>query len=308
MKGGANPTAGANERSYNLIYYLYMENEQQPQYNQQPQIIKKGMSTGAAIVLAIGGIIVAVIIAAAIIFSSGTKTIRDMDFEKFDGFEVQINENGEETVVNVATKDSYQEQQETPADDFFVVDSHSGVTVSSPTFTVNGKTYSNINSFISYMKTLVGDKYNVTISAPGYQTMSVELAVPGNLNGMTVNLVPTNSAHDCPRSTEGTFLLCGYVTSQENTPISNVEITSPIFGNLSGSTESDGYYEVEFDTTQSYDCGNPAILTYSKKGYKTLELGLEGFIFPGSDLGYNISLTPGSGSEQKISKHGQCLR
>jgi hypothetical protein len=78
-----------------------MENEQQSQYNQTPPVILKGMSTGAAVVLGISGIIIA-IIAGAIIFASGTKTIKDIDFESFDGLEIQVNENGEQSVDNVS--------------------------------------------------------------------------------------------------------------------------------------------------------------------------------------------------------------
>lgn len=79
-----------------------MENEQQPtQYNYQEPPKRRGISTGAAIVLGISGIIIAAIIAGAIIFASGTKTIRDIDFENFDGLEISVDENGEETIVNV---------------------------------------------------------------------------------------------------------------------------------------------------------------------------------------------------------------
>lgn len=82
------------------------EQEQQPQYTNQtpPPLIKKGMSTGAAIVLGISGIIIAIIIAGAIIFASGAKTIRDFDFENFDGFEAEVNHQNETTNVQVNVK------------------------------------------------------------------------------------------------------------------------------------------------------------------------------------------------------------
>lgn len=69
---------------------------------QQPKQ-RSGMSIGSAIVLSIAGIIMAVIIAAAIIFASGAKTIRDLgiDIDDFDGLEIQVDENGEKTNINV---------------------------------------------------------------------------------------------------------------------------------------------------------------------------------------------------------------
>ncbi len=73
-----------------------MENEQLTRYNQPPQIIKKGMSTGASLVLGISGIIISGIIAGTIIFTSGSKTTRDLNS---DEFEVQVNNDDRETTV-----------------------------------------------------------------------------------------------------------------------------------------------------------------------------------------------------------------
>jgi len=50
----------------------------------QPPILKRGMSTSAAIILGISGIIIATIIATAIIFVSETKTFRDIGFESLE--------------------------------------------------------------------------------------------------------------------------------------------------------------------------------------------------------------------------------
>ncbi len=74
---------------------------EEQQFQTPPPVIKKGMSTGAAIVLGISGIIIAVIIAAAILVSKGINTVKDFDFESLDGLEFQVDDNGESTQVNI---------------------------------------------------------------------------------------------------------------------------------------------------------------------------------------------------------------
>lgn len=193
---------------------------------------------------------------------------------------------------------------------FFVVNANSGVNVSSPTFFVNGNTYSSISTFLAYMNTLSSGLYNVNISAPGYQPMTgSRISVPGNLSNMVINLDPLTQAHNCPHqpSSSNGFALCGYVVDANHNALSNVQVSSPTFSSVSAITASDGYYDTQFLPLQNYDCGNPVTFTYSKSGYKTLNYVLNGpYIYMGGDMGTQLIMTPGSGSEQKINKHGMC--
>lgn len=199
------------------------------------------------------------------------------------------------------------------ANSFFVVDSNSGINVSNPSFAVNGNTYSSINTFLAYIQTLPAGLYNVDVSAPGYKTMSgVRISVPGNLTGLVINLEPTVWVHNCPReSVDGNnFILCGYVADEDRNALSGVQVGSSAFGGtlvVGAVTGSDGYYEVEFSPLQNNDCGDQITVTYSTQGYKTLNYVLDGpYIYKGGGMSTQLTLNSGSGTEQKIDKHGIC--
>lgn len=193
---------------------------------------------------------------------------------------------------------------------FFVVNADSGINVSNPTFVVNGNTYSSISTFLAYMNTLSSGLYNVNISAPGYQNMiGTRISVPGNLSAMVINLDPITHAHNCPHQPSNTsaFALCGYIADQNHNALAGVQVSSPTFGSISAVTASDGYYDTQFSPLQNYDCGNPVTFTYSKSGYKTLNYILNGpYIYMGGDMGTQLLMTHGSGTEQKTDKHGMC--
>lgn len=193
---------------------------------------------------------------------------------------------------------------------FFVVNANSGVNVSNPTFVVNGNTYSGINPFLTYMNTLTSGLYNVNISAPGYNTMTgSRISVPGNLSNMVINLDPLTQTHNCPHqpSNSNGFALCGYIVDANHNALAGVQVGSPTFPSISATTASDGYYDTQFSPLQNYDCGNPVTFTYSKSGYKTLNYILNGpYIYMGGDMGTQLILNHGSGTEQKTDKHGMC--
>jgi len=62
---------------------------------------QRGISIGAALILGLSAIIVALIIAAALIITSGAKIISDLPIENFDGLEINVNESGEQTPINI---------------------------------------------------------------------------------------------------------------------------------------------------------------------------------------------------------------
>jgi hypothetical protein len=105
-----------------------MENEQKTQNNYQPEPQRKSISVGAALILGISGIIIAAIIAGAIIFSSGAKALDNIDFKELDGLQVQVNEQGNETSVNVDIKETQREPSYTNTDLGFSIVLPVGVT------------------------------------------------------------------------------------------------------------------------------------------------------------------------------------
>ena len=213
-------------------------------------------------------------------------------------------------LFTINTPISQQPPQPSTVNSFFVVNADSGINVSSPTFTVNSNTYSSINTFLAYMNTLSSGLYNVNISASGYQPMAGDrIAVPGNLNNNIINLDPVTHAHNCPHQPSNTnaFALCGYLADQNHNALTGVQVSSPTFSSISAVTASDGYYDTQFLPLQNYDCGNPVTFTYSKSGYKTLNYILNGpYIYIGGDMGTQLILNHGSGTEQKTDKHGMC--
>ncbi len=201
-------------------------------------------------------------------------------------------------------------QNSTQSQTFFVVDSGTGINVSSPMFVVGGVTYTNISTFLSYMNTLAsGTNKNVNISAPGYQTMTnIQIAVPGNLNNNVINLDPVNHATNCPTqpASPNNFAICGYVSDSNHNALGGVNVSSPN-ASFSATTLANGWYDTEFLPTASSSCTNPFTLTFSKTGYKTLNYVLKGpYVYAGDGFNMNVSLTPGTGTEQKLDKHSMC--
>src|SRR3989344_438449 len=184
---------------------------------------------------------------------------------------------------------------------FFVVNASSGINIPNPKFTVNSKTFSGITSFLDYMETLSSGKYNVSISAPNYETMEgFYITIPGGLSDTVVGLDQIVKTHNCPVSAPlgNNFSHCGYVIDENHNAISNVRITSPNFSNISTFTTDDGYYEVQFPVLKEYDCDTPPVtFIYSKSGYKTLNYILEGpDVWVGGSMSNQINLKSGSGS------------
>lgn len=185
----------------------------------------------------------------------------------------------------------------------------------SPTFIINEKTFSGINAFLSYMKTLSTGTYGVDVLASGYETMTkIKIAVPGNLSGMTINLVPLVKAHDCPRNPRNSkgFMLCGYVSDQDHNALVGVQVSSSNFSSVSTVTDVDGYYEVEFlpvvvAPNTSYDCGDLITFIYKKPEYKIHSFIYDGiYIYQNGDSGNMVTLTIGTGSDQKRIQHRMC--
>ncbi len=203
------------------------------------------------------------------------------------------------------------QQPPTPStgNSFFVVDIDTGINVSNPTFTVNSNTYSSISTFLAYMHTLSSGLYNVNISASGYQTMTgARISVPGNLSNNVINLDPVVHASNCPAQpgNNNDFAICGFTADKNHNALGNVNISSPNVS-FGASSISNGWYDTEFIATGNYSCSNPFTLTFSKTGYKTLNYVLQGpYVYAGGGMGLNVTLTPGSGTEQKTEKHGMC--
>lgn len=212
--------------------------------------------------------------------------------------------------VNHANDTTTREYKNTEAD-LFVVNVDSGINVSNPKFTVDNNTYSSIDTFLAYMKKLPSGLYKVDISAPGYKPLKeVKIAVPGNLSNNVINLESLTKTHNCPHQPSNTnaFALCGYLADQNHNAIVGAQISSPTFSSISAITDSNGYYDIQFLPLKNYDCGDSAIFTYSKLGYKTLNYILNGpYVGIGEDIGTQLLMTPGSGTEQKIDEHGMCL-
>ncbi len=187
----------------------------------------------------------------------------------------------------------------TTTNSFFVVNSDSGVNVSSPTFVVNNNTYSSINTFLAYMNTLPNGTYNVNISAPGYQTRIGDIIeVPGSLR-IGINLDSLTPAHNCPHQPSNTnaFALCGYLADENHNALAGVQVSSPTFSSISATTASDGYYDTQFFLPLNNNrCGSQVTFTYSKSGYKTLNYIFNGVM--GGHRGTQLLLKYGSGSEQ----------
>ncbi len=113
----------------------------------------------------------------------------------------------------------------------------------------------------------------------------------------------------CPQapSNSNKFALCGYIVDPNSNPLAGVQMSSPTIGGVSAVTNTNGYFSVEFPVSQAYDCDNPVIFTYTKSGYKTLNYVLKGYyVSPGGNMGTQLMLNPGSGTEQKTDKHGMC--
>jgi len=192
---------------------------------------------------------------------------------------------------------------------FFVVSSDSGVNISNPTITANGQQFQSVTAFLAYAQTLPNGTLQVSVSAPGYETMTTDLNIPNNLS-ITFNLVPITKSHDCtrhPTSSSG-YLLCGYVIDENRNALSGVQVSSTIFTSVSTTTGTDGYYEVEFlPQMNHYGCNDKITFLYSKSGYKTKSIIFDGvYIYAGGDLGNKVVLTSGIGSDQDNVTHGMC--
>ncbi len=197
-----------------------------------------------------------------------------------------------------------------PINSIFVVNVDSLANVALPSFEVNGNTYAGVNTFISYMSTLPSGTYNISVSAPGYETSTgIRFKTPEHLSSLTINLSPLTQAHTCPHapSNSTAFAFCGYLVDASHNSLSGVSVSSPSFPGVSATTASDGYFDLQFLPLQNYDCGSPVTFSYSKAGYKTLNYIINGpWIYQGGDMGTRLIMSSGSGIEQQNLTHGMC--
>lgn len=219
------------------------------------------------------------------------------------------NPNNTESNTDTETQTETANGQEDESFDLRIVDSQTMFNVQNPSISINGTMFDSIENFLTYTSTATPGQYSMTFSASGYSPMTVSRSLPFAGTGLGINLDPVNSPYDCP--TQGSvnsneIKICGFIGDNERNPLSGVQISSPDLPGLLITTDQNGYFHTIQPLSTSFGCGTIFTLTYSKDGYTTINQQKEGIVAPGLSMSVRQNLTPGTGSENNIERHGTC--
>ena len=208
---------------------------------------------------------------------------------------------------------SKQQSNQTPApasgQNFFVVDASTGISITNPTFTINGQSFVGVSAFLSYIQTLSPGQTTFGVTASGYtNTSGVRINIPSTVD-MTIHMDRLSPLSDGPTLAANKIRAYGYVTDEAHLPVSGVAVSLPGY-NMNTTTGTNGFYSFDFIPTGTDACLGTTI-SFAKAGYKTYTITEFGSAtiaagMGGNKIGSLITLKQGSGTETKSEKHTLC--
>ncbi len=194
---------------------------------------------------------------------------------------------------------------------FLVVDSATGIVISNPSFSLNGKKFSGTSAFLTYLKTQPKGQYITDVSATGYKLLSAARVVNPQNNGLIIELDPVTKPSNGPAYVKNKVRIFGYVIDTcGHTPISGVSVSIPNYG--TSTTSATGFYSFDVDPKIAGESCDGFTAVFKKTGYVEsiitrfgsgeLELNPQG----PSLFQHNIELKQGNGSGTTDEKHALC--
>ena len=192
----------------------------------------------------------------------------------------------------------------------FVLDSVTGLNIPNFIISINGKQFSDSQSFIDYAKSLPSGATKISINATGYKELKdISFFIPASLSNNTFSLAPLKYNNSSPKQPKDKLRIWGYLRDEIHNPLSSVFV-SLVNYNLNITTDDNGFFYIDISPQTADLCTNNT-LVFTKDGYRksTITNFGSGYIktgFEGTEVKVEGVLKKEKGETSSDQKYHMC--